>query len=71
MKMGGSKLVVNDKTAHGAHSATMRWEVRDATGVTINGVPEPPSGSRVLTPPVGVHTYTLRATNAYGTMVRT
>lgn len=48
----------------------MRREVRDATGVTINGAPEPPSGSRVLTPPVGVP-YTLRATNAYGTMVRT
>lgn len=65
-----SPNTINVPPGLGAHSATMRWDVRNATNVTINGAPEPLSGSRVLTPPVGAHTYTLRATNAYGTEVR-
>jgi hypothetical protein len=45
--------------------------VKNAANVTINGNPEPPSGSRTLTPPLGTHTYTLRATNPNGTDTRT
>jgi len=49
----------------------MRWEVQNANSVTINGIAEPHSGSRVLSPSLGTHTYTLRATNAKGTVTRT
>lgn len=55
----------------GPYSATMRWEVRNATSVTINGTAEPHSGGKVLTPSLGTHTYTLKATNANGTVTRT
>jgi len=53
--------------------ATMRWDVNHATHVVI----EPGfgavshAGSRVLAPTLGGHTYTLRATNAAGTVTRT
>ena len=55
----------------GPYSATMRWEVRNATSVTINGLTEPHSGNRSLTPSLGTHTYTIKATNANGTVTRT
>jgi hypothetical protein len=55
----------------GPRTATMHWDVRNAASVTIDGNPEPLSGSRILTPPLGTHTYTLRATNANGTDERT
>ena len=55
----------------GPYSATARWEVRNATSVTINSITEPHSGSRTLSPTLGTHTYTLKATNAYGTDVKT
>ncbi len=54
----------------GPFSATMRWEVRNAASVTINGYTEPHSGNRTLTPPLGTHTFTLKATNAQGTVTR-
>jgi hypothetical protein len=55
----------------GPFSATMRWEVRNATSVTINGLTEPHSGSRTLSPSaLGNHTYILRATNANDTVTR-
>jgi hypothetical protein len=54
----------------GPNQAMMRWEVRNATSVTINGMTESHSGSRVLTPLLGTHTYTLKATNANGTVTR-
>lgn len=54
----------------GPNKALMRWEVRYATTVTINGNPEPHSGNRILSPPLGTHTYTLRATNAHDTVIR-
>jgi hypothetical protein len=53
--------------------ATMRWDVNHATHVVI----EPGfgavshSGSRVLAPALGGHTYVLKATNAAGTVTRT
>src|SRR4030042_821248 len=55
----------------GPYSATMRWEVRNATSVTINGLTEPHSDNRNLTPSLGTHTYTIKATNANGTVTRT
>ena len=55
----------------GPYSATMRWEVSNAITVNINGISEPHSGSRVLTPlTLGTHTYILRATNANGAVTR-
>jgi len=54
----------------GPNKATMRWEVQNAASVTINGIAEPHSGSRILTPTLGTHTYTLRATNAMGTVTK-
>jgi len=54
----------------GPNRAVIRWEVRYATTVTINGNPEPHSGNRILTPPLGTHMYTLRATNAHDTVIR-
>jgi len=55
----------------GPHSATMRWEVKNAASVTINGLSEPHSGSKTLTPALGTHSYTIKATNANGTVTRT
>jgi len=55
----------------GPYSATMRWEVKNATSVTINGLSEPHSGSKTLTPALGTHSYTIKATNANGTVTRT
>src|SRR4030043_1315743 len=44
----------------GPYSATMRWEVHNATTVNINSVSEPNSGSRTLSPSsLGTHTYIL------------
>ena len=55
----------------GPYSATMRWEVHNTITVNINGISEPHSGSRVLTPlTLGTHTYILRATNANGAVTR-
>ena len=62
-----SPNVINMPPGLGPHNANMRWDVRDAANVTIDGIPVSPSGVRVLSPPVGFYTYTLRATNAYGT----
>ena len=55
----------------GPYTATMRWEVQNATSVTINGISGPISGSRTLSPSIGTHTYTLRATNANGIITKT
>ena len=53
-------------------SATLIWNVTEATSVTINGMSEPHSGSRTLSPAsLGNHTYTLKATNANGTVTKT
>jgi len=65
-----SPNVINKPPGPGPHLATMRWDVRNAASVTINGIAEPHSGSRTLQPPLGTHTYTLRATNAHGTDTR-
>ncbi|MBM4446456.1 MAG: hypothetical protein FJ023_03775 [Chloroflexi bacterium] len=54
----------------GPNKAVMRWEVQNAASVTINGISESHSGNRILTPALGTHTYTLRATNAQGTVTR-
>lgn len=54
--------------------ATMRWDVNDAVQVVIQpGFGEVPhQGSRLLQQPaVGIHTYTLRASNGAGTVTRT
>jgi len=62
---------INRPPGIGAHSATMRWEVHNATTVSINGISEPHSGSRTLSPSsLGTHTYILRATNAAGAVTR-
>jgi len=66
-----SPNTINVPPGPGPRMATMRWDVKNAANVTINGNPEPPSGSRTLTPPLGTHTYTLRATNPNGTDTRT
>jgi len=55
----------------GPYTATMRWVVLNATSVTINGISGPHAGSRTLAPTLGTHTYTLKATNAKGTVTRT
>jgi hypothetical protein len=53
--------------------ATIRWDVNHATHVVIDpgfgAVPN--AGTRVLNPPLGGHTYVLKATNAAGTVTRT
>lgn len=66
-----SPNVINLPPGPGPHSATMRWEVRNAVSVTINGNPEPPVGSRTISPGLGTHTYVLKATNQHGTVTRT
>ena len=63
--------IIHHPPGPGPNNATMRWEVQNANSVTINGIAEPHSGSRVLSPSLGTHTYTLRATNAKGTVTRT
>jgi hypothetical protein len=63
--------VINIPPGPGAHNATMRWEVRNAANVTIDGAPVALSGSRILTPPLGAHTFVLRAVNPQGTDSRT
>ena len=62
--------IIHHPPGPGPNNAAMRWEVHNATSVTINGIAEPHSGSRVLSPSLGTHTYTLRATNANGTVTR-
>jgi hypothetical protein len=62
---------INIPPGNGAHNATMRWEVKNAVNVTLNGSPVPSSGSQVLTPPVGTHTYILRAVNPAGEDTKT
>ena len=55
----------------GPHQALMRWEVNNATSVTINGSPEASSGSKMLSPvSLGTHTYILNATNANGPVTK-
>lgn len=54
----------------GPNKAVMRWEVQNATSVTINGITESSSGNRILTPSLGTHTFTLKATNAQGAVTR-
>jgi hypothetical protein len=66
-----SPNAINVPPGSGAHSATMRWEVKNAANVTLNGSPVPPIGNQVLTPPVGTHTYLLRAFNPAGEDSRT
>lgn len=63
--------IIHSPPGPGPNKALMRWEVLNATSVTINGIIESNSGNRILTPPLGTHTYTLKATNAYGTETRT
>lgn len=53
--------------------ATMRWDVNHATHVVIDpgfGAVSH-SGTRILAPALGGHNYTLKATNAAGTVTRT
>lgn len=66
-----SPNTINIPPGPGPRVATMRWDVKNAASVTINGNPEPQSGSRTLTPSLGTYTYILRATNANGTDTRT
>lgn len=61
---------INIPPGTGPHQATMRWDVRNAAAVYINGSPVALSGSRILTPGVGVHTYVLRAVNPAGEETR-
>ncbi len=62
--------IINLPPGPGPNKALARWEVLNATSVTINSITEPSSGNRILTPPLGTHTYTLKATNANGTVTR-
>ena len=66
-----SPNTINIPPGTGAHNATLRWEVKNAVNVTLNGSPVPLIGSQVLTPPVGTHTYVLRAFNPAGEDSRT
>ena len=66
-----SPNIIHVPPGPGPYLATMRWDVRNAATVTINGITEPHSGSRTLKPPLGNHTFTLRATNANGTDTKT
>lgn len=63
--------IIHTPPGPGPNNALMRWDVRYAASVTIDGVPVSSSGSKLLSPPVGTHTYTLKATNAYGSVVKT
>jgi hypothetical protein len=66
-----SPNVINIPPGPGPRNATMRWEVRNAASVTIDGSPVALSGSRILTPPAGTHTFVIRAVNPQGTDTRT
>jgi hypothetical protein len=63
--------IIHHPPGPGPNNATMRWEVKNATTVTINGITEPHIGSRVLSPSLGTHTYTLRAINANDAVTKT
>jgi len=65
-----SPNLIHKPPGPGPYSATMRWEVQNATSVTINGTSGLHSGSRTLSPSLGTHTYTLKATNANGTVTK-
>ena len=61
-----SPNAINIPPGSGPHQATMRWEVRNAVNVTLNGASVPLTGTQILTPPLGVHNYILRAYNPQG-----
>jgi hypothetical protein len=66
-----SPNTINVPPGTGPHQATMRWEVRNAAAVYINGSPVALNGSQILTRGLGTHTYVLRAINAAGEETRT
>jgi hypothetical protein len=66
-----SPNTINIPPGTGPHQATMRWEVRNAAAVYINGSPVALNGSQILTRGLGTHTYVLRAINPAGEETRT
>jgi hypothetical protein len=51
----------------GPYKAIMKWDVKNADTVLLDGNPVGHSGTRELTPPVGTHTYVLKAVSSVGT----
>jgi hypothetical protein len=51
----------------GPFKAIMKWDVKNADTVLLDGNPVGHSGTRELTPPVGTHTYILKAVSSVGT----
>ena len=51
----------------GPYKAIMKWDVKNADTVLLDGNPVGHSGTRELTPPVGTHTYVLKAVSSAGT----
>jgi hypothetical protein len=51
----------------GPYKAIMKWDVKNADTVLLDGNPVGHSGTRELTPPVGTHTYVLKAVSTVGT----
>jgi hypothetical protein len=55
----------------GPFKAIMKWDVKNAVTVTLDGNTVAHSGSREISPPLGNHTYVLKAINPQGTVTKT
>jgi hypothetical protein len=54
----------------GPFKAIVRWDVKNAVSVTLDGNPVGATGSREVSPPLGTHTFILKATNPQGTVTK-
>jgi hypothetical protein len=50
----------------GPYKAIMKWDVKNADTVLLDGNPVGHSGTREFTPPIGTHTYVLKAISPHG-----
>lgn len=54
----------------GPFKAIIRWDVKNAGTVLLDGNPVAHNSSREISPPLGTHTFVLKATNAQGTVTQ-
>lgn len=54
----------------GPFKAVIRWDVKNAVSVTLDGNPVGATGNREVSPPLGTHTFILKATNPQGTLTK-
>jgi hypothetical protein len=55
----------------GPYKAILKWDIKNAVDVTLDGSPVLHNGNREISPPLGTHTFVLKASNAQGTVTRT